>query len=241
MGDLQDVIDRQAAGTTGPLVVEMSVGGAGDASAAKQDAQTAILTTIDADTGSIAGAVAARSSTPGAAATGQIGLAVLDIALTDQSGSDADGELTPQRVDTYGSTWVTLSTALSASVDSIAHKAPSALIKKSYNTTSQQTGADVWTPAAGKKIRITDIQVATYGTTGGRLILFMSANADTTYTEGTDETPHKASYVPSATVKPGAIIHFDPAWEAGTADHELHITTDAAISVDLVVLGYEET
>lgn len=226
------------------VVVSKAAGAAaaGGATAAKQDEQTALLTSISTDTGVVAGAVAARSATPSASQPGSVSLAVLDAALTDQSGSDADGELTPQRVDTYGSTWVTLSTALSASVDSIAHKAPSALIKKSFNATTTQTGADVWTPASGKKVRITDIIIGTYGTAdGARLILFMSANADTTYSEGTDETPFKGSFAPSATLKPGAVIHFDPAWEAATADHELHVTTDAAMDFDLVVLGYEET
>lgn len=121
----------------------------------------------------------------------------------------------------------------------VAHIDPAMQSKKSYNTTSQQTGADVWTPASGKKIAVTQLIIGTYGTTAGRLILWFGANADTTYTEGTDEALFKGSFAPSATVKPGAVVNFSPPFFAGTADHELHITTDAALSVDVVVVGYE--
>ena len=87
---------------------------------------------------------------------------------------------------------------------------------------------------------MSNLIIGTYGTTAGRLILWFGANADTTYSEGTDEALFKASFAPSATAKPGAVVTFTPPFEAGTADHELHITTDAALSVDIVVVGYEE-
>ena len=120
-----------------------------------------------------------------------------------------------------------------------AHIDPAMQVKKSYNTTSQQTGADVWSPTSGKKIAVTSLIIGTYGTTAGRLILWFGANADTTYSEGTDEALFKASFAPSATVKPGAVVNFNPPFFAATADHEIHITTDAALSVDIVVVGYE--
>ncbi len=122
-----------------------------------------------------------------------------------------------------------------------AHIDPGMQTCKSFNATSAQTGIDIWTPGGGKKIAITSIVIGTYGTTAGRVILFFSANADTTFSEGTDQTVLKASFAPSTTSKPGLV--FTPAVPiySATADYELHITTDAAISIDVTVHGYEFT
>lgn len=153
--------------------------------------------------------------------------------------SQTDGQAAVGRIDANGAIWVQMAGALSSTVDSVDIQPPGTQVKKSYNTTSQQTGADVWTPGGGKKIRVTSLEVSVYGTTAGRLILFFSANADTTYTEGTDEPLHKMSYAPSTTVKPGAIHEYVRPYQSATADYELHITTDAAMSVDIVAVGYE--
>ena len=69
----------------------------------------------------------------------------------------------------------------------MAHIDPAMQIWKSANYTTTQTGTIVWDPAAGKKIAITSIVIGSYGTTSGRLILFFSTTADTTYTAGTDQ------------------------------------------------------
>lgn len=95
-------------------------GGAGDASAANQTSEIALLTTIDADTGTVVAAVGERSAIPTATQKGIPALHVLDAALTDQTGSDADGDFTLPRTDIYGATWVQMAGALSASVDSVA-------------------------------------------------------------------------------------------------------------------------
>lgn len=238
-GELQRLIDRQQAGNAPPLQVDVTaMTGGGDASAAKQDEQTTLLTSIDGDTGSLVAALQARSSTVGATQNGIVALAVRDDALSTLA--EAEGEGAPFMVDEFGRLWTVRGDAITASVDNIAIKGPTAQVKKSYNTTAQQTGTDVWSPASGKKIRVTDLIIGTYGTTAARLILFFSANADTTFTEGTDEALFKGSFAPSATVKPGAVVHFSPPFECATDDYELHITTDAALSVDIVVIGYEE-
>lgn len=119
------------------------------------------------------------------------------------------------------------------------HIDPAQAVHKSFNATTTQTGADVWTPAGGKKIAVTSVVLSTYGTTGGRIILWFGDNADTTYTAGTDQLLLAFSAVPSATVKPGLV--FTPAFPVfcTTADRELHITTDAGISVDIAIEGYE--
>jgi len=119
------------------------------------------------------------------------------------------------------------------------HIDPAMFVSKSFNATTTQTGTDVWSPTSGKRIAITSIIIGTYGTTAGRVILFASPTADTTYTEGTDQAIIKASFAPSTTSKPGLV--FTPAVPVfiNTADYEIHITTDAAISIDVVVTGYE--
>jgi hypothetical protein len=119
------------------------------------------------------------------------------------------------------------------------HIDPSQNVSKSFNATTQQTGTDVWTPASGKKIAITSIVIGTYGTTAARLILWFGANADTTYTAGTDQLVLAASFAPSSTAKPGLV--FTPAFPifCNNADYELHCTTDAGLSVDIAAHGYE--
>jgi len=111
---------------------------------------------------------------------------------------------------------------------------------KSFNAATQQTGADVWSPAAGKRIAITSVAISVYGTTAGRLILWFGDNADTTYSAGTDQLLVAYSYAPSATLKERDFLVFPyPGHTCTTADRELHITTDAAMSVDIALTGYE--
>lgn len=181
----------------------------------------------------------AIDSAGGATDTGVAVLAIRDDALTTLT--PIDGDYVALRVGSTGALHATLATVLDALVgDSIAIKSPTAQVKKSFNATTTQTGADVWDPAASMKIRVSTLIIGTYGTTAGRLILWFGANADTTYTEGTDEALFKASFAPSATVSPGAVVNFTPPFECATVDYELHITTDANLSVDVVVVGYEE-
>jgi len=121
----------------------------------------------------------------------------------------------------------------------VAHIDPGAQVWKSFNATTTQTGALIWDPAAGKRIAITHLTIATYGTTAARVILFFAATADTTYTAGTDQLVFAGSFAPSTTSKPGAIPYTGAPIYAATADHELKITTDAGISIDVAVYGYE--
>lgn len=140
--------------------------------------------------------------------------------------AEANGD----RVDASGDLW---------GRQLVAHIDPAQYISKAFNATTTQTGTDVWSPTSGKKIAITSIVIGTYGTTVARLILWFGANADTTYSAGTDQLILAASFAPSSTVKPGLV--FTPASPifAATADHEIHCTTDAGMSIDIVVHGYE--
>lgn len=116
---------------------------------------------------------------------------------------------------------------------------PTGQVHKSFNATTTQTGTDVWTPASGKKIAVTSVIIGTYGTTAARVILWFGDNADTTFTEGTDQALVKASFAPSASSKPGLVYTPAKPIFCTTADRELHITTDAGISIDVIVEGYE--
>jgi hypothetical protein len=119
------------------------------------------------------------------------------------------------------------------------HIDPAQQIHKSFNATTTQTGTDVWSPTSGKKIAVTSVVIGTYGTTAARIILWFGDNADTTYTAGTDQLLLAFSSAPSTTSKPGLV--FTPAVPVfcTTADRELHCTTDAGISIDIAVEGYE--
>lgn len=110
---------------------------------------------------------------------------------------------------------------------------------KSANYTTQQTGASMWTPSTGKKICVTYLAVSSYATTAGRVIIWFGASGDTTYTAGTDQLVWAGSFAPSANAKPGAIVQLPFGLTAVTADHQLRITTDAAISLDVTIYGYE--
>jgi hypothetical protein len=119
----------------------------------------------------------------------------------------------------------------------ISHIDPAMQIWKSANYTSLQTGAVVWDPAAGKKIAITHLQITSYGTVAGRIILFF--NTTTTYTEGTHQPVFKGKHSPSSSSTPGALPPVTYPLFSATADAELRCTTDAGISLDIVVYGYE--
>jgi hypothetical protein len=121
----------------------------------------------------------------------------------------------------------------------ICHIDPAMQIWKSFNATTTQTGVAVWTPASGKKVVITALQIGSYGATAARLILWFGASGDTTYTEGTDQPVIKQSFAPSANGFPGLLLPTHTAIYATTVDHVLRVTTDAALSFDITVFGYE--
>lgn len=123
-----------------------------------------------------------------------------------------------------------------------AHIDPAMQIWKSYNDTSSRAAGSaqiLWTPAAGKKIVITSIDISTYGTTSGRIFVFFAAAADLTYTAGTDQPVFVGSFAPSANSKPGVVKAPPVPIISANADYKLYYQNDAAISVDIVVYGYE--
>lgn len=111
-------------------------------------------------------------------------------------------------------------------------------ISKSFNATTAQTGAVIWDPGTGQKIAVTSAVLNIYGTTAGRVILWFGDNGDTTYTAGTDQLLFAASATPSGDERQVVFCPASPVF-CNTVNRELHITTDANVSVDVAVHGYE--
>lgn len=111
-------------------------------------------------------------------------------------------------------------------------------VNKTQTFTTAQTGAALWTPASGKALVITSVQIQSYGTTAGTAQLWFGGSADTTYTRGTDAAIFDGEFAPSATNKPGVIMSF-PAPVRGAADFVLRVTTTNAQSITVSVWGYE--
>jgi hypothetical protein len=111
-------------------------------------------------------------------------------------------------------------------------------VNKTVTQTTAQTGSAIWTPAAGKSVVITSLQIQSYGTTAGTAIVWFGGSADTAYTRGTDFPIFDGEFAPSATNKPGVYITF-PTPVRGTADFVLRLTTTNAQSITVSVWGYE--
>lgn len=230
------------------------------------DGVEGLLTTIDADTSALAGAVAGTElqvdivSAPTLnVADGGSSLTVDGTVAATQSGSWSVG-LTPGNVisvvDNSGSltvdapvgtpVFVRLSDGTSAiatlPVSLYPHAGlvgdPYTLTSKTNQWTSSQTSAALWTPASTKKLVITKLQIQTGGTTAGAVQVWFGASADTSYTRGTDLAIFDGEFAPSATIKPGAVL--DGPWIASAADHVLKVASSAAINpLTVTAWGYE--
>jgi hypothetical protein len=115
---------------------------------------------------------------------------------------------------------------------------PGMQLWKSANYTTTQTGAAIWDPTLDR-IGITSIVIGSYATTACRLILWIGANGDSTYSAGTDQLVFAGSFAPSSTSTPGAVLTPPVPVFTQSDDHELHITTSAGCSVDVTVYGFE--
>jgi hypothetical protein len=111
-------------------------------------------------------------------------------------------------------------------------------VNKTVTQTSAQTGLAVWTPAAGKAVVITSLQIQSYGVTAGTAIVWFGGSGDTAYSRGTDFAIFDGEFAPSATNKPGVYVTF-PTPIRGTADFVLRLTTTNAQSITVSVWGYE--
>jgi hypothetical protein len=109
---------------------------------------------------------------------------------------------------------------------------------KCVTASTAQTGAAVWTPAAGMSVVITALQIQSFGTTAGVVQLWFGASGDTTYTRSTDAPLFDGEFSPSGTNKPGVYVTY-PTAPRGTADYLLRLTTNNTQSITVTVWGYE--
>lgn len=115
--------------------------------------------------------------------------------------------------------------------------APYTLTGKTVQQTTTQTGTDVITPTSGKKLVVVSYQIQVGGTTAGTCQLWFGANADTSYTRGTDLAIFDGEFAPSATLKPGVVQ--SGLWIASAVDHEVHLTTSANMTITVTLWYYE--
>lgn len=136
---------------------------------------------------------------------------------------------------------ITMGNQLIAAVDTGAapHNFGYPLIHEDNEYTTQQTGVTFFTPTAGRKFVVTDLTITTGGTTSGIVTMWQGASADTTYTAGTDNAIFRGEFAPSANSKPGVVKSFNVPYVSTTADHQIKITTSAAMTVYVQINGYE--
>lgn len=176
------------------------------------------------------------------------GTDALNVAFTDSSGGHAGVSGNPIYTATDGALEITSASAISDILEDVNDLVfqlfttpkynPSQQIHVDKNYTATQTGTNIWTPGSGNRIAIQSMEIDSYGTTGARVIIWCGASGDSTFTQDTDHKISSPSFVPSATVKPGLIKVFETPIYCET-DEILKITTDAGISLDIIVDGYE--
>lgn len=109
--------------------------------------------------------------------------------------------------------------------------------------TATQTGTILWTPASGYKIALTHIFLTSSGTDVGLARLWFGANADTTYTAGTDQLVIEMNFGPNATADaesfPGMPLALPTPIVCANADYKLMIDTTNGLDISGVVYGYE--
>lgn len=151
--------------------------------------------------------------------------AVIDVSASDAESATTASLVTNARLKVWnGATWD--------------RQRGFASTQKGTQQTAAQTGLAVWTPAAGKAVVITSLQIQSYGTTAGTAIVWFGGSTDTAYNRGTDFAVFDGEFAPSATNKPGVFVTF-PTPVRGTADFVLRLTTTNAQSITVSVWGYE--
>jgi len=114
-------------------------------------------------------------------------------------------------------------------------------VNKTVTQTTAQTGSAIWTPASGKAVVITSLQIQSYGVTAGTAVVWFGvggASPDNSYTRGTDAAVFDGEFAPTATNKPGVFVTF-PTPIRGAADFVLRLTTTNVQSITVSVWGYE--
>lgn len=112
------------------------------------------------------------------------------------------------------------------------------ITSRTVTATTAQTGTAIWTPATGRRVVVTALQIQSFGTTSGLCQVWFGGAADTAYTRNTDNALFDGEWAPSATNKPGLYVTY-PTPPTGTVDFVLRLTTTNAQSINVTVWGYE--
>lgn len=120
----------------------------------------------------------------------------------------------------------------------VAQHDPGTFKHYSQDYSTQQTGTALLTPASGKRIMVTHLNVMVAGTTAGIVTVWTGGSADTTYTAATDRTIFRQQFYPSSTNAPGAVMDFANPF-VGEADYVVRLTTSAAMTCYIQVSGFE--
>jgi hypothetical protein len=123
----------------------------------------------------------------------------------------------------------------------VAHIDPGMQTWKSAEYTSTQTGTNIWVPTAGRRFVVTQLNIATGGTTAGLVTIWSAQTATTAYAPGTDQVFFRGTLTPTANATPGALIQPPYPMFSDTTNDCLKITTSAAMTVYIQVYGYEIT
>jgi hypothetical protein len=115
---------------------------------------------------------------------------------------------------------------------------PASQVWKVYSTTSNETGTLIWDVGASDRINITYLSVANVGTDAGICILYFGADADTTYSEGTDQVVFHGAVTATAGQNTDILMPALGPIAAATAGHGLHLTTTGNPDLKVIVYGY---
>lgn len=121
----------------------------------------------------------------------------------------------------------------------VAHIDPGMQTWKSAEYTTTQTGANIWVPTAGRRFVITQLNIATGGTTAGLVTIWGAQTATTAYVAGTDQVFFRGTLTPTANATPGALIQPPYPMFSDTLNDCLKITTSANMTIYIQVYGYE--
>jgi hypothetical protein len=123
----------------------------------------------------------------------------------------------------------------------VAHIDPGMQTWKSAEYTTTQTGTNIWVPTAGRRFVVTQLNIATGGTTAGLVTIWAAQTATTAYTPGTDQVFFRGTLTPTANATPGALIQPPYPMFSDTLNDCLKITTSANMTIYIQVYGYEIT
>lgn len=109
-----------------------------------------------------------------------------------------------------------------------------------FNTA--QTSQIIRSGSVGKRFAVTDLTVATGGTTAGVVTIYETGSTGTTtpaFVANTNAAIFRGEFAPSTTAKPGVVKIFPIPYVAQSGSTAIRLTTSAAITVYVQMNGYE--